>query len=76
MQYVQETRTRGVYREAVALMDLLGGGLASLFSCLDFCPACPLRGCNSLASCRRNGSLFPTRFSPAQVGFPERCEGI
>ena len=44
--------------------------LASLFSCPDFCPACSLRGCNSLASCSRNSSLFP-----AQVDFPERCEG-
>src|ERR1019366_6321151 len=34
-------------------------GLASLFSCLDFCPACLLSGCNSLAPCSRNCSLFP-----------------
>ena len=45
--------------------------LASLLNCPDFCPACPLRGCNSLASCSGNGS----RFSAAQVDFPERCEG-
>jgi len=47
----------------------------SLLSCPNLCPACPLRSRNSLASCRRNSSLFPTRFPPAQVDFPERCEG-
>ena len=52
-----------------------GVDLASLLSCPDFCPACPLRGCNSLASCSRNGSLFSGRFSPAQVDFSECCEG-
>ena len=35
--------------------------LASLLSCPDFCPACPLRGCNSLVSCRRNSSLSLAR---------------
>src|ERR1700674_765121 len=45
--------------------------LRSLLRSPESCPACPLRGCNSLASCRRNGSLFPTRFPCAQVDFPE-----
>jgi hypothetical protein len=46
----------------------------SLPRCPDFCPARPLRSGNSLASCRRNGSPFPTKFR-AQVDFPECCEG-
>jgi hypothetical protein len=41
----------------------------------DSCPPCPLCGCNSLASCRRNGSLFPTRFPRAQVDLPKCREG-
>jgi hypothetical protein len=50
---------------------------ADLISLLspDSCPACSLRGRNSLASCSRNSSLFPARFSAAQVDFPERCGG-
>src|ERR1700682_3421643 len=49
-------------------------GRRSLPGCPDFCPACPLCGCYSLASSRRDGSLFPTGFSRAQIDFPERCE--
>ena len=71
MHYIQETRTRDVYR---AMHLLAPADLASLLS-PDSCPACPLRGCNSLASCSRNSSLLPAGFSPAQVDFPERCEG-
>src|SRR5208283_828337 len=36
--------------------------LRSLLRCSDSCPACPLRGCNSLASRRRNGSLFAWKY--------------
>ncbi len=60
---------------STALYTCAPADLASLLSCPDSCPACPLRGCNSLASCSRNSSLLPARFFPAQVDFPERCEG-
>ena len=65
-----------MYREAVTLMHLLAPvGLASLLSCADFCPSCPLSSCDSLASCSRHGPLLPTRLISLQVDFPERCEG-
>ncbi len=60
---------------STALYTCAPADLASLLSCPDSCPAFPLRGCNSLASCSRNSSLLPARFFPAQVDFPERCEG-
>jgi len=48
--------------------------LASLLTA-DFCPACSLCGCNSLASCRRHCPLPPTRLISLQIDFPECCEG-
>jgi hypothetical protein len=67
-------RTGQLLRSDCVRIAPLSQGLASLLTCPDFCPACPLRGCNSLASCFGNISLFPARFSRAQVDFPKRCQ--